>query len=628
MRPILISADFDLQRLVDADGKLTFDADNKALWVPNPSPTVPTNNGVGVLADAISCKVKTVLNGEDELELTYPITGDLFDQLALRALIVAEVAERGKQPYRIYRITKPLNGIITVYARHLVYDLAGIVVEPFSANGIQAALTGLKNHAMTNCPFTFVSGRTTDSRFAVQVPTAAWSLMGGTRGSLLDVYGGEYSWDGYTIRLENHIGSNNGVSVRYGVNMTDLEQDARCDSCYTGVVAYWKKEDSVIHSPVVAAVGTYGYVKILPVDMSDRWEDMPTKEQLVAAAQAYIVNNQIGVPSVSWRVSFVQLGQTEEYKDIAALEHVSLGDTVGVHFAKLGVDATARVNSIEWDVLLERYAVVNLGSIKSNIADTIATQARELEQTPTRTEVASLTSAIAAALMGAKGGSIRFLDTDDDGEPDTLYVADNPEPTLATKVWRWNYAGWAASSNGYDGPFTMAATLEGGIIADYITAGIIRSVTGDFSISLDTGVLNTIGTKTYYAADYTSDDVSRIAQITVGSVTPTEADYEKYDFYQDGEITIVDLAIAQRLVNTGTDFTIEWNARVEPSSRGAAFSVWMNGSRVARIGVNVMEAQKGKFSEIDSNVIVGETEIRGGTIRCDHLYINGQEVTP
>jgi len=251
-----------------------------------------------------------------------------------------------------------------------------------------------------------------------------------------------------------------------------------------------------------------------------------------------------------------------------------------------------------------------------------------LEQTPTRTEVASLTSAIAAALMGARGGSIRFLDTDEDGEPDTLYVADNPEPTLATKVWRWNYAGWAASSNGYDGPFTMAATLEGGIIADYITAGIIRSVTGDFSISLDTGVLNTIGTKTYYAADYTSDDVSRIVQITVGSVTPTDADFEKYDFYQDGEITIVDLAIAQRLVNTGTDFTIEWNARVEPSSRGAAFSVWMNGSRVARIGVNVMEAQKGKFSEIDSNVVVGETEIRGGTIRCDHLYINGQEVTP
>lgn len=475
MRPILISADFDLQRLVDADGKLTFDADNKALWVPNPSPAVPTNNGVGVLADAISCKVKTVLNGEDELEMTYPITGDLFDQLALRALIVANVAERGNQPYRIYRITKPLNGIITVYARHLVYDLSGIVVEPFTANGIQAALTGLKNHAMTNCPFTFVSGRTTDSRFAVTAPTAAWSLMGGTRGSLLDVYGGEYSWDGYTIRLENHIGSNNGVSVRYGVNMTDLEQDARCDSCYTGVVAYWKKEDSVIHSPVVAAVGTYGYVKILPVDMSDKWEDMPTKDQLTAAAEAYIVNNQIGVPSVSWRVSFVQLGQTEEYKDIAALEHVSLGDTVGVHFTKLGVDATARVNSIEWDVLLERYATVNLGSIKSNIADTIATQARELEQTPTREEVASLSSVIAAGIMGAKGGSVRFLDTDNDGEPDTLYIADNPEPTLAQKVWRFNYEGWAASSNGYDGPFTMGATLEGGLIADFITAGTMSA---------------------------------------------------------------------------------------------------------------------------------------------------------
>lgn len=625
MRPILISADFDLQRLVDADGKLTFDADNKALWALDPAPSVPTNNGLGVLADAISCKVKTVLNGEDELEMTYPITGDLFDQLALRALIVAEVAERGKQPYRIYRITKPLNGIITVYARHLVYDLAGIVVEPFTANGIQAALTGIKNHAMTNCPFTFVSGRTTPSRFSVTVPTSAWSLMGGTRGSLLDVYGGEYSWDGYTVRLENHIGSNNGVSVRYGVNMTDLEQDARCDSCYTGVVAYWRKDEQVIHSPVVAAVGTYGYVKILPVDMSDRWEDMPTKDQLVAAAEAYIVNNQIGVPSVSWRVSFVQLGQTEEYKDVAALEHVSLGDTVGVHFDRLGVDATARVNSIEWDVLLERYATVNLGSIKSNIADTIATQARELEQTPTREEVASLSSIIAAGIMGAKGGSVRFLDTDNDGEPDTLYIADNPEPTLAQKVWRFNYEGWAASSNGYDGPFTMGATLEGGLIADFITAGTLsanRIRGGTFRVGgydNETGRMYFYDENGKYYGRITSSGLM-LENMADTATWLTKNGINMYN-YNDGEYIL--LASLRRSVQS-------WGQRLPYGYLGLCAykdGQYYPGVAIQGDGVIAVNGDITVSAPSSSSPLQGTGTLTAKKIQVDELWVNGRQIT-
>jgi len=387
MIPYLVPNTFDLQRLLDSNGKFVIDSANKAVWVQNPSPSVPTNNSVGVLADAISCTTKHELNGQDELVMEYPITGALFDEIQLRAVIVANVEQRGNQPYRIYRITKPLDGVITVYARHLVYDLAGIVVEPYTANGIQAALSGLNSHAMVNNPFTFTTARTTASVFKVTVPQSIWALMGGQQGSLLDVYGGEYSWDGYTVTLSNSIGSNNGVSVRYGVNMTDLEQDAACDACYTGVVGYWQNEDTVVHSPVVSAIGTYGYVRILTVDFSDRWESAPTVDQLVTAAEYYITQNQIGVPKVSWKVSFVPLETTEEYKDIAALEQVNLGDTVGVKFEKLGVDASARVNSIEWDVLMGRYISVNLGSVKSNIADTMAKQSEQIQTLPTAEDV-------------------------------------------------------------------------------------------------------------------------------------------------------------------------------------------------------------------------------------------------
>jgi hypothetical protein len=86
-----------------------------------------------------------------------------------------------------------------------------------------------------------------------------------------------------------------------------------------------------------------------------------------------------------------------------------------------------------------------------------------------------------------------MLDTNGDGKPDTLYIADNEDPDKAVKVWRWNYEGWAASSTGFNGPFKMAATLDGGFLAEFITAanlitGTIQSRDGSFFMDLDNGV--------------------------------------------------------------------------------------------------------------------------------------------
>lgn len=605
---------------------------DKAFDAGSLTPTIPTDHGLGVLHDVTYCKATHELNGEDELELRYPVDGALFDKLELRTIVMASVDRvRGVQPYRIYRITKPIGGIVTVYARHLAYDLAGIVVEPFTASGIVAALAGLKTHAMVNNPFTFTTTRATASTFKVSVPSSVWSLMGGQQGSLLDVYGGEYSFDGYTVSLENHIGSNRGVSVRYGVNMTDLEQDANCADCYTGVVAYWKSTegDNVVYSPVVSAAGTYGYVKILSVDMSSKWEEQPTAAQLSAAASAYITANQIGVPKVSWKVGFVPLDQTEEYKDIAALEQVALGDTVTVKFAKLGVDATARVNKIEWDVLLDRYLSVSLGSVKANIADTIARQTQEIANVPNRAEVMSLAKQISTtltnAILGAEGGSVRLLDTDNDGEPDTLYIADNPDPAQATKVWRFNYQGWAASSNGYNGPFTLGATLDNGLLADFVTAahltaGTIQSEDGEFLIDLSTGILSTTVTARFLASNYSSSDTSRISGIINGSITPTAADYAKYDFYQKGTITLTDLTLCAAIVNTGNNLDITWTAQVDPNSRNKTFSLH-----------RILAGAKADSADVFTaglNGITGANADIDGVINCSALYINGQPVTP
>lgn len=158
------------------------------------------------------------------------------------------------------------------------------------------------------------------------------------------------------------------------------------------------------------------------------------------------------------------------------LERVSLFDTVNVEFPALGVSATAKAVKVVYDVIANRVKSVTLGSVRANIADTIANQQQEIEKKPSKTFMQMAVESLTKTLLGAKGGSVRILDENGDGEPDTLYIADNPDSTQAVKVWRFNYEGWGASKNGYNGPFTMGATFSDGIVADFITAGTLRGL--------------------------------------------------------------------------------------------------------------------------------------------------------
>lgn len=533
------------------------------------------DNGLGVLADAMSCKVTQELNGQYELELRYPVEGIHYGEIALRAILRATVGPDGKlQPFRVYRIVPSMNGTAAIYARHIAYDLSGYVVSPFTAADAPSAVAAIKSHAMpTDFPFALTTDKTTVATMSVTVPSSAWGLLGGQQGSLLDVYGGEYEFDEWAVRLLTRRGADRGVSVRYGKNLTDLTQDASCANCYTGAVPYWRGNGITVTAAPVYAEGDFGYTRLMPLDLSTNFEQQPTQAQLQAAAASYIKQNRLGVPAVSWDVKLALLAQSSGYEDVAFLEQIYLGDTVGVYFHRLGVDAKARVNKIVWDCLLERYDSVALGSVKANIAATIAGQQKEIDAKPSTALVEKISSNLAAALLGANGGSVRLLDTNGDGEPDELYIADDPDPTKAKKVWRFNYEGWAASSTGYNGPYTMGATIAGGIQAWMITAanlvaGTIASEQGNFLINLDGGTIDTSATgATYQNSDYSQADLDRINQINLKTVTPTLADYEKLDVNGDGAISITDAVQIQQIIGGArtVNFTTRWRLRIDPA---------------------------------------------------------------
>lgn len=436
-------------------------------------------HGLGVLTDAISCTVTEERNGAFELTMQYPDTGVHFAEITDRCIIYAIPSPyRAPQPFRIYRITRPMNGIIMVYAQHITYDLSGVPLNPFTAINAPDALSKLSLNAAVDSPFTFWTDKATVASFAVSTPSSTRSVLGGSSGSILDVYGGEYEWDGFTVRLYGHRGYDNGVVISYGKNLTDIEQDRNISNVATGIYPYWTNADGALVTcdpKIVNAPGTYDFTRVVPVDFSSDFETQPTPAQLQARAEKYVEDNKIGIPKTSITASFVQLDQFQEYEDLALLEKCDLCDTVTIRYPQLGVEAKAEIVKIETDVLLERYNSVEIGDVRTNIADTIVGQQQEIKQKPSETYLREAVLALTDTIIGASGGAVRLLDTNNDGMPDTLYIADDPDPTKARKVWRFNHEGWGASNNGYNGPFSYGATLENGMVADFITAGTLNA---------------------------------------------------------------------------------------------------------------------------------------------------------
>lgn len=324
-------------------------------------------NGLGALSDCISCVVEETLNGPFELEMQYRLNGLHYADITLRSIILAKPNPTSRpQPFRVYKISRPINGVVTINAQHLSYDLSGIVIEPFNAPSLASALEGMKTNAVTENPFEYETDKTVISDFVVAYPSSARSLVAGQRGSLLDTYGGELEFDRYQVKIWAHRGKDNGVTIRYGKNMTDVNQEEDGSGVYTGVYPYWYSEEegsADLGSSYVPVEGEFDFTRILLLDLTEEFENKPTAEELTQKAQEYISNHDPGVPTISTTVSWYQS------KDF--VENVNLGDVVGVYFSRLGISAKAKIVKTRYNALQNRYESVDIGSVRSSIAGTI-----------------------------------------------------------------------------------------------------------------------------------------------------------------------------------------------------------------------------------------------------------------
>ena len=467
--------------------------------------------GLGVLTDTISCEVTEERNGIFECLLKYPVSGQHYGLITKECIIKAKPNDTAAdQAFRIYRITKPLNGIVTIYGQHVSYDLANVPVLPFSTESRSPQLI-LSQLLAGDTRFTGWTDYSDAKAFSVTQPKSVRACLGGAEGSMLAKWHGEFEWDNFTVKFHSHRGQKTGVVIEYGKNLTALEQDEDNSGVYTALLPYavytpeGSDAETVVTLPEVTlpiVTSEIVWAKTLIMDFSDQFgnDTAITEDALRAKANSYIKANPLGATIPTVKVSFEPLWKQPEYS--ALLERVNLCDTVTIRHSLLGVSVSAMVIETVYDTLAERYKSISLGQSKSSMITTIS----EVQSTVDKVESTVgrfpklLQTAIGKAtglITGQSGGYVVIHTSEENGQPYELLILDAPSIDETVNVWRWNVGGLGFSHNGYNGPYETAITADGQIVADFITsgslvaniikAGVIQSQDGSSYWDLETG---------------------------------------------------------------------------------------------------------------------------------------------
>ena len=299
------------------------------------------------------------------------------------------------------------------------------------------------------------------------------SRLGGVEGSVLDQFGGEYEWDNYTVRLHKNRGRTiPNVSLRYGKNITDINQETNIENTITGIVPYWQSSDGDITVTLPEKViegehaSSFPFKRTTPMDFTQDFEEAPTGFKSPG--------NNGDIPAVSIKLSFIHLADTEEYKNLAAFQTVKLCDNVEVYFEKLGIATTAKIVRTEYDVLLERYNSVEIGSLRNTLSGVISSTEGAIAQVANDTrrlfknfskDVEGLIDN-ATSWLTSSDGYVMAVKNPDGSWKELLFLSTNDPNRIYTNanVLRVNENGLGFSSTGINGPYTQAWTLDGKMV--------------------------------------------------------------------------------------------------------------------------------------------------------------------
>ncbi len=430
----------------------------------NANETAFETYGLGEI-DATKAQVTRERNGNYTLYIEYPASGPLAGTFKNDMRIKSDAGLRTKnQTFFISRILKDSTGILKVYAKHISHltETMAIRNNTNATGTAQAALAIWALNALGGIRFDTWSDIDLTSKTSWNIADfkTARDALGGVKGSILDVWGGEYEFDNTVIRLHKQLGRKSPTVLEYGRNILRAEDDQDIEGAYTSVYPYatytpenqGTGEGGATSQQVTVElpekyvdgpyIGLYNERRVLIVDFSSNFKDkeVPTIDKLRRLAKEYAINNRLGLPKINTKIEYVDLSKTLDYKLTQILEEAELCDIVPVYYPQIGLTSEdAKLTTIVYDVLLEQNDSVEVGVIgdgfKSSMTSNISGKIDDLANNQQR-----LVNTLPDYLLNAQGNKVWYNRPDNkEHKIGDIWFEKNG---LYDRMYVWNGSQW------------------------------------------------------------------------------------------------------------------------------------------------------------------------------------------
>ncbi|XCQ51915.1 phage tail spike protein [Enterococcus faecalis ATCC 29212] len=427
-------------------------------------------------------EINRVLNGAYRFYGNYARDGQYRSYLKKGNFLKAQVEDGSYQYFEIYNIKKNLQSV-SVTARHIGFMAnKNFIINSFTANGNGTQIMNNLKSALTfKQRFSYLSNVGTTHQFTAKQVGPIDAIIGSNNGNqnLTGVTGGELEMDNFNLKLVKQIGADNGFRIDFGINLEAIDEDYDDESIINSLFLIGGVPDNDYDQDKEPI--TYGFLEIAGVNDSNRRigkrenSECKTVDELKKWGQSLFDKDRIHEPKVTHTISMVALEHTLEYEDMyEELSSLRFGDVVHVRAKEVDIEVTERMVEYTWFPTLGKFKNIVLGNDLSLYTSTVNNQTQELKQkidNRTETLVQNVLNAT-AWITGNSGGHVVFRP---EKAPSEILIMDKNKVATAKRVWRWNLNGLGYSSNGVNGPFELAMTSKGEIVADFIKVGIINA---------------------------------------------------------------------------------------------------------------------------------------------------------
>lgn len=435
-------------------------------------------------------EINRVLNGQYRFYGNYSRGGQYRSYLKKGNFIKAKVPDGSWQYFEIYNVKKNLTSV-SVTARHIGFMAnKNFIVKSFTDNGNGSQImTNLKNSLAFDQKFNYLSNVGTTHQFTARQVAPVEAIIGSNNGNqnLTGVTSAELDMDNYDLKLVKQIGSDNGFRIDFGINLEAIEEEIDEESIVNSLYLIGGVPDNDYDEDKEPI--EYGYLEIDGVTNENRRiakrenGDCKTVDELIKWGKTLFDNDRIHEPKATHTVSMVALEHTLEYGDMyQELASLHFGDVAHVRAKELDIEIKERMVEYTYFPTLGKYKDIVLGNDLSLYTSAVNTQAQELKKkidNRTETLVQNVLNAT-AWITGNSGGHVVFRP---EKAPSEILIMDTPNVANAKRVWRWNLNGLGYSDNGVNGPFGIAMTSKGEIVANFIKVGIINAEVLESSIN-------------------------------------------------------------------------------------------------------------------------------------------------